>query len=97
MDAYEIITAALTGDLDDNLDGIIAACIERRSTRSRSLFYILKIGDKVRYTTGRPLYLQGAVGTVVGKKQSKLVIDLDERRQKFFKGIVTPPGLLEKI
>lgn len=98
MNPSEVITAALSGDLDDGLDGIIAACNERRVIVSRSLYHTLKVGDRVRFMNGRPKYMVGVEGTVVGKKQSKLVVDLDESRGRFNgKGVVCPPSCLEKL
>jgi hypothetical protein len=98
MNPSDVITAALSGDIDEGLDGIIAACGERKKVLSRSLYYTLNIGDRVRFVNGRPKYMIGVHGTVVGKKQSKLVVDLDETRGRFgSKGILCPPSCLEKL
>jgi hypothetical protein len=42
MNPSDVITAALSGDIDEGLDGIIAACGERKKVLSRSLYYTLR-------------------------------------------------------
>jgi ribosomal protein L21E len=97
MNAAEVITSVLSGEFDDSLSGIINACQERKKVTARSLYYVLNIGDRVRIDGTRPQYLNGAVGTVVGKKQTMVVVDLDARRQRFHTGIICPPSILRKI
>lgn len=96
MDATEIIQSVFRGDADDNLNGIIAACHDRRKQAGKANFHALKVGDRVRLVGGQK-YIQGAEGKVVRKNQTKLVVDLDEPRGKFHIGIVCPPELLEKV
>lgn len=100
MNSFEIIKHIVAGDLDADLEGIANAARERqRTTRyadGRALFHTLKVGDRVKVIGGQK-YLHGALGTVKAKRQTKVTVDLDERRGKYHTGVVCPPQLLEKV
>jgi hypothetical protein len=100
MNSFEIIKKIVAGDLDADLNGIFNAARERLAVvhhaEGRALFHTLKVGDRVRVIGGQK-YLHGALGTVTEKRQTKVTIDLDERRGKYHTGIICPPGLLEKV
>lgn len=96
MPAANLITAVLSGDADDNLEGLIAAVRERISVQGRVKFHSFKVGERVRLVGG-PKYIQGALGTVTAKKQTNFVIDLDEPRGKFHRNVTCPPELLERV
>jgi hypothetical protein len=65
MSVTELI---MEGDADDSLDEIMDAVRQRKHTLSRIFFAELTDGDKVRVINTRPKYLNGAIGTVEGKK-----------------------------
>jgi hypothetical protein len=52
-----------------------------------------------KFVDGRPKYLVGVVGTIREKRQTKVVVVLDETVGKFPAGggIVTPCSLVEKV
>lgn len=96
MNLSEIITAILSGDADENLNGVIEACQERRKTSARALFHTLRPGDRVRLIGGQK-YLRGVLATVTSKGTKNVVVDLDEPRGRYFKMVNCPVELLEKV
>ena len=89
-----IMDKASTSDIAS----VIEACQGKKKSQSQKSFYTLKVGDKVRFlSNSRPAYLRGMEGKVVAKRQTKLVIDLDEPAGRFHRGIITPPSLIEKV
>ncbi len=96
MTTTEIVSAILNGEADGNLKGIVDATREREKYLGQSLFFTLKVGDRVRLTGGQK-YLAGALATVTAKKQTKVVIDLDQPRGRFHRHISCPVSLVEKV
>jgi hypothetical protein len=95
MDLQDIVNAIINGGADRNLRSVIDACREREKFLSRGLFHTLKVGDRVRLVRGQK-YLQGVLATVVRKNQTKVVVNLDERRGRFHMGVTCPVELLER-
>lgn len=92
-----------TGVLDEHLTTLQAAIAERHShrqrTTSRHAAARIDVGDRVRLTHGiRPLYLQGATGTVTGWVGQRAVVQLDEPTGRAIDGVVRcPPLALERL
>lgn len=78
MNSTDIITAILSGDADDNLDGIISAARDRRGIKARAVFHTVKPGDKVRLQNLRPKYMEGCTAIVVSHNRTRVVVTLDE-------------------
>lgn len=80
MTTNEIYTAILAGQADDGLDRILHALSERRKTLAHRTFDSLADGDRVMVTAKhiKPRYLDGAMGTVVEKRISKVTIQFDD-------------------
>lgn len=90
------------GKWDDELDTIILTARERskglKKVRATQKFVNLNRGDKVVFNDEtRPLYLQGTIGTIKSKKQSKVIVDLDVPAGRFHKNISVPVNLLDKV
>lgn len=68
---------------------------ERAQSNARA-FAALSVGDRVKIgETCRDRQLRGAAATVVEKRRSRVVIDLDEPHGKWFRGIVCPADMLD--
>lgn len=98
MELKDVLNAVLTGDFDENLDGLVQAVKDRKEAKNRVMFYSLKPGDKVRFCRQtRPRYLACQTGTLKELRNKKVTVDLDSPVGKFWKGIITPVDLIEKI
>jgi uncharacterized protein YkvS len=70
---------------------------QRRAAKSPQIWEF-QVGERVRFNDGtRPKYLQGVEGTVKKINRTKIVVDLDERKERFFKNITVPLTLVEKV
>jgi hypothetical protein len=98
-----IIPGIMTGQYDDELEGIIGAINHRRKmlreASAAGVFHTLKPGDKVRLVNLRPKYLVGQTATVVRKNQTRVVVTIDNPPiGGRFQGEVTAAAhMLEKI
>jgi hypothetical protein len=94
---YEVAKGIIVGDYDDYLDQIGNSIKTRRDALAPKI-WDFSVGDRVRFNnkTG-PKYLIGAVGTVTQVNRVKVVVDLDERRRRFFKNISVPLLMIEKV
>lgn len=99
----DVVNAVAAGMLDDDLDRLAGVVSDRmavlKHARSVALMASLDIGDRVRIDAGvRPLYLQGALGTVAGFVAKGVVIKLDYPVGRFVTGEVRcPPGAVELL
>jgi ribosomal protein L21E len=92
-----------SGGLDDHLSLLTTAIAQRRRhlAKAASIHALasVKVGDRVRINRSvRPLYLQGATGTVTGWSGQSVVVQLDVPVGRFTTGEVRCPPLgLEPI
>lgn len=99
----DIVSAIAAGMLDGDLDRLAGVVSDRmavlRHARSVALMATLDIGDRVRIDRSvRPLYLQGALGTVAGLVGERVVVQLDYPVGRFVTGEVRcPPGAVELL
>ncbi len=98
-----LIGPIATGVLDEHLTTLQAALADRHRERwrisSRHAAATVEAGDRVRLAHGiRPLYLQGATGTVTGWAGQRAVVQLDEPTGRAIDGTVRcPPLSLEHL
>jgi hypothetical protein len=98
MDHREIVEAIVRGELDQHLSYIQEAIRLRRNIDAQLLRIELRKGDRVRFVpTIRPKYLAGVEATFVERKSTRVVVDLDERHGRFFRGVNVPMTLLERV
>lgn len=105
MNSTEIINAIINGDADDNLEGIVAATRERGQAKGRAVFHTVKVGDQARLKNLRPKYLIGAPVTVIGKKSTRIEVEIDPewllhnpQAQRFGRGPITAtPQMLDVV
>ena len=98
MNITEINTGIITGLFDNDLNSIIEAIKYRREQKAVAVKNTLKPGDPVRLIgTIRPTYLAFATAKVVKVNVKKIVIDLDRLVRRFFKNVVVPVNLIEKV
>ena len=86
----------LTGQMDEYLDGMLQT-IQLRKKDMAPKVWEFQVGDRVRMVNTNPKYLNGAMGTVKKINRTKIVIDLDERHNRFYKNITTPLSMVEKV
>lgn len=91
-----ILFPIMGGECDEFLDSIILAVKQRKQDMAPKIWE-LNIGDRVRFVNVTPKYLNGAVGTIKKVNRVKVVVDLDEKRERFFKNISTPLSMVEKV
>lgn len=90
MEADKIITDIMSGHLDNDLDAIRSAMIERNRIKGFIQQVSLRIGDRVRMNDHcRPRYLIGTIGTIVNKKRTKVVVKFDNPPDPKWRGDVT--------
>ena len=86
----------LSGQMDEYLDGMIQT-IQLRKKDMAPKVWEFQIGDRIKMVNTNPKYLNGAMGTVKKINRTKIVIDLDERHNRFYKNITTPLSMVEKV
>lgn len=70
MTITEILVAIFQGDLDDDLDQLRDAYLQRTDRIAKEKFKEINVGSLVRFNDRtRPEYLQGALATVSERKQ----------------------------
>lgn len=102
---YQVVSAIIDGDLDDDLESIESAIRSRSKLTSLKKAAMFKTGDKVRFVKGSPKYLLGLSAVIIRKKQKNFVIKFDEfdsegkpqYRGRFTGQVTCGPDLLEKI
>jgi hypothetical protein len=105
MDKYELRSTIVAGAWDDDLDYLSQAIRDRKAIQSKTKFYELAPGDRVRLQNLRPQYLVGATATVVDRKQTKLTVTIDRdwldmhpKAKGKWSGIISAnPSMLERI
>ena len=86
----------LSGEFDEFLDGMIQT-IQLRKKEMRPKIWEYQIGDRIKIVNSNPKYLIGAHGTVRKINRTKIVIDLDNRHERFHKNILVPLSMVEKV
>jgi len=102
MDFKDICIAVIKGEFDNNLDSFTEIIRSRKGTlrevANATKFFEFQVGDRVKFVFNtRPAKLAGRVGTLVQHKNKKVVVDLDMPCGKWWKGIICPPNILEKV
>jgi hypothetical protein len=93
-----LTTAIFSGEYDDQFDLIVEAIKERKKTLAKQKLFTLVVGDKVRLVNVSPKYLDGAVGTITGRKGQKFLVALDEAIGRFnTEPLAASPAILEKL
>jgi hypothetical protein len=96
MNYIDFYNALMTGDFDADLDKMIDRVNDRRKMIAPNIYHF-RVGDRVQIKNSNPKYLNGAMATVTKINRTKVVVDLDERRERFFRNITTPTSMLEKV
>jgi FKBP-type peptidyl-prolyl cis-trans isomerase 2 len=98
MDFYNnVVVPTMNGEYDEYLDNMIEIVRQRRAAKSPQIWEF-QVGSRVRFNAGtKPKYLQGVEGTVRKVNRSRIVVDLDERHERFFKNITVPLSLVDKV
>jgi len=97
VDYYnDFVIPLYRGDYDDSLDGMIHTIQEYKKSKAPKIWEY-QVGDRVKFVNVRPKYLNGAVGTIKKINRTKVVVDLDERRDRFYNNITTPLSMIERI
>lgn len=81
-----VIASIFEGDVDDDLDQIVAAVKERRSHLAQRRKMLLSKGDRVRFTElTRPKYMIGELGTITERPRpgARLKVKLDRPLGRF--------------
>ena len=86
----------LSGQMDEYLDGMIQTLQLRKKDMAPKVWEF-RVGDRIKMVNTNPKYLNGALGTVTKINRTKVVIDLDERYNRFYKNITTPLSMIEKV
>ena len=94
-----ITNAIIDGNLDGDLDTLTGLISTRREIQTMKRAATFKVGDKVKFVSGRPKYLIGLTATIVRKKQKNFEIKFDEGQAtgKYRGNVTCPPSLLEKV
>jgi len=92
-----VVSPVLKGEADEFLDGILQT-IQMRKDQLKPKIYEYRVGQRVKFSgTIRPKYLAGALGTVQKVNRTKIVVDLDERHERFYRNISTPLSMVEMV
>jgi hypothetical protein len=80
MEFAELREAIIAGEFDDQLEDIITAIAGRKKIVNTQKFYAIEEGTrvKIKEQNFKPVYLRGAMATVVERKTTKFVIEFDE-------------------
>lgn len=96
MNYNDIALSIIKGEHDEMLDTLIQVCQNRKRDMAPKIWEF-QVGERVKFVNVRPKYLNGAVGTIKKINRTKVVVDLDERRDRFFHNITTPLTMIEKV
>ena len=93
----DIVTPILKGECDEFLKSIIDTA-QLRQSQLKPKIYEFSVGQRVKFSnTVRPKYLVGAMGTVSKVNRTKVIVDLDERHERFYRNISTPLAMVEMV
>lgn len=106
-DTTTLLADIIAGVHDDNLDNLIDAARNRQKALAQASFYTWKPGDKATLQNLRPKYMIGAPVTVVGKRKTRISVDIDadwiaahpQARQRFGSGksVGVTPDMLKAV
>lgn len=96
MNYNDMVLSIMRGEHDAMLDTLIQVCQNRKKDMAPKIWEF-RVGDRIRMVNTNPKYLNGAEGTVKKVNRVKVVIDLDERHNRFYKNITTPLTMIEKV
>ena len=97
MTLADVRLSILTGEYDEALDVLIAD-LQDRKRRLAPKATDFTVGDAVKFGPNtNPKYLIGVPATVTKVNRTKVVVDLNERHNRFFKNITTPTSMLVKV
>lgn len=105
-DFSTLVSEILSGDWDENLDRFADVVKERKDAQSRTLFFSLKPGDRVRLKNLRPKYLVGTTAIVRGHNRTRITVDFDPPfqpgdqgydRMRSGKNVSVTPDMVELI
>lgn len=92
----DFVVPVLTGQMDEFLDGMIQTIQLRKKDKAPKVWEF-QVGDRVRLINCNPKYLNGHEATVKKINRTKVVIDLDNRVNRFYTNITTPLSMIEKV
>ena len=92
----DFVTPLFMGEFDEYLDGMIHTINEYKKSKAPKIWEF-QIGDRIKMVNTNPKYLNGATGVVKKINRTKVVIDLDERHNRFYHNITTPLSMIEKV
>lgn len=97
MTIEELVGSILKGDLDDDLNTLKNTIKERREALSRQKFLLVKNGATGKLVNLRPNYLVGAPVTVIGRKQKRLEVEIDDGfpTGRYGRKITVSPDMIE--
>jgi hypothetical protein len=94
----EIVRIIVGGEVDSGLREISEAYRLRREAIAAALLRELKVGARVLIRLDvRPKYLAGCKATVKGIVRGRVVVDLDDRTNRFHLGVRCYPTQLELL
>lgn len=95
MTKDEFLKLLRSGEFDADLVQISAAVNARAKAIAPQAEDFIE-GQTVRISNkANPKYLRGAMATVRQINRTRVVLDLQEPRGRFHKGVITPPSLIE--
>ena len=88
INLQEVRTAIITGELDNELDGLTQAISFRRSQQVNQTRINLSVGQHVWFNQSvRPTYMVGAEAIVKKINRKRIEVDLLEPAGRFHKGV----------
>lgn len=84
MDYKTVVTAIVTGELDDNLLDLISHINNRRDVVAKRMAYTVQVGDTVTLYNIRPQHLNGARATVTAVNRTTVTVKLEKDKDKSF-------------
>lgn len=97
MNYNEIMLSIMTGEQDEWLDNITAVVHNRKRDMAPKIWEY-RVGERVRFNDStKPKYLRGVEATVRDINRTRIVVDLDQRVERFFKNITVPLTLVDKV
>jgi hypothetical protein len=92
----DFVVPLYRGDFDSGLDGMIQTIMDYKKSKAPKIWEF-QVGDRVRLVNCNPKYLNGQMATVKKINRTKVVIDLDNRVNRFYTNITTPLAMVERI
>lgn len=98
----EFIYSAGEDDLRIITDAVNARRESLRKRKTQEMLRTLRVGDKVTLTNVKPKYLIGTGGTIIERRGTKFVVELDDYADKraiarFGGRPICPPTILQKM